>query len=324
MQFRTQIDPIDTPFTINHQDTVLLIGSCFSDHIFQQLSAVKFDTLNNPFGIQYDPYSISNTLYRIVENATYLENDLFYERGLWHSWDHHSKYSGADKHDVLEFINIHFSSFRSALRNAKVLFITLGTSFYFELAEHEKKVANCHKVPQAKFHRKMAQIGELLPEWEKTISALRDFNPELQIVFTVSPIRHIKNGLVDNQKSKSILRLLASSFDNCSYFPSYEIMMDDLRDYRFYEKDMIHINDTAKQYIWDYFQNVFFEENTIKINRMIRRINAAVLHKPFNPQTKEHQDFIRSSISNLKEVQLKFPYLNFSNQMQAFRSQLVE
>lgn len=322
MQFRTVAEVPKFPFTVSHQDTVLMIGSCFTESIGARLANSKFDVLVNPTGICYDPFAIANTLYRIVENAPYMENDLFYENGLWHSWDHHSRYSGEDKEQVLEFMNIHFSSFRAALKDAKVLFITFGTAWYHTLKDNDRKVANCHKVVASRFERKIAKVNELIQAWEDVIQSLRYYNPSLQIVTTVSPVRHIKNGLIGDKQSKSVLRTLCGEL-NQHYFPSYEIMMDDLRDYRFYERDMIHPTLQARDYIWNYFVESFLTKSTKEILVMVKKINAALSHKPFHIDSVEHQKFVKKSLDQLETIQSQLPYLNFSKEIKAFESQLV-
>lgn len=320
MQLRTEVESIQSKIKISHHDTVLLIGSCFTENMGLRLQNYKFDALSNPFGILFDPYSIAYALFRIIENIPYSLDELENRNDLWHSWDHHSRFSGTESEEVLNYINISMSAFRAALKNAKALFITFGSAWHFQLVQNGRKVANCHKYADHLFDKKIGNFSDLQRLWIERLEQLKYFNPDLQVVFSVSPIRHIKNGLVDDQRSKSLLRTLCGELD-AEYFPSYEILMDDLRDYRFYEDDLIHPSKKAQDYIWEIFTETYFEQETININKIIKRIQLAAAHRPMNVHSNEHQSFIEKSISNLEEVEKQLPFINFTREKNAFEMQ---
>lgn len=314
------------PFNISYNDKILLIGSCFSEEIGNKLNALKFDVLQNPNGILFDPISISDALFSYIENKPFDEENLFELNGLWHSWKHHSSFSGTNKKEVLEKINSSLSWAHVFLKEAKVIFITFGTAFNYLLKNNSQNVANCHKAPADIFEKNLLPIEEIKANMLSAFTALGIFNPELKIVLTVSPVKQIKDGLIENNRSKSRLieaaHGIADEKQNVFYFPSYELVNDVLRDYRFYKKDLVHPNDISVDFVFENFSNSFFDEKTKSIMKEIEKILAAVNHKPFVIESEAHQKFITSQIQNLKEVEKIYPFINLANEKKYFEEQL--
>lgn len=314
MNFRTQVPFFFSNFEISHTDSILMMGSCFTENLGHVLQQYKFDTELNPFGILFNPVSIANAIENIMECKIVTADDLFFHDGLFHSWAHHSIFSGADEALVLKKINENIVSAHEKLKNAKVLFITLGTAFAYLHKPLYTTVANCHKVPANKFVKKLYDSNELYAIYKKMLYALSFFNPKLKIVFTVSPVRHIKDGFMENNVSKGILfqliYALNGEFKQSSYFPSYEIVMDELRDYRFYKKDMLHPNEMAIEYIWERFSDYYFNEKTKEINSKLEEIEKDLAHRPFNEQTEAHEKFKATVAKKIAMFKANYPNIN--------------
>ena len=264
---QTIIDIPKAPFQITHQDKLLLIGSCFADEIGEQLTMNGFQTMVNPFGTLYNPASIATLLLRCISEREC--NEVFADAdGTWHSWLHHTRFSAARKEVLQQRINQATQDATLFLCTAKVLFITLGTAVIYRLEKDGMLVANCHKQPDKLFYRERMNAYDIVDQWKILLQLLQALNPELHIVFTVSPIRHKRDGLHVNQISKGILlqavdEICTTNPTLCTYFPSYEIMLDELRDYRFYADDMIHPSPLAVEYIWQRFQQAYMTPQTI-------------------------------------------------------------
>ena len=228
------------PFNISFKDRILLMGSCFSEEISNKLQALKFNVIQNPNGILYDPLSISDALFSYIENKPFEEKNLFQLNGLWYSWQHHSVFSGINKESVLQKINDSRLGAHVFLKNATYLFITFGTAFNYLLKNNLQNVANCHKAPGNSFIKNLLPVEEIRADLQSVITALEIFNPQLRIIFTVSPVKHIKDGIIENSRSKARLieaaHAIAEEKQNAFYFPSYEIVTDILRDYRFLKR----------------------------------------------------------------------------------------
>ncbi len=316
--FRTPIK-IEAPnYSISHEDNIFLIGSCFAENIYRRLNQLQFKTIQNPFGILYNPFSIYKMVDRIVNEKSYQFNDLFFHNDLWHSYDHHGKFSDPNQHIVLQNINQSILMANKFLKKTTVLGITLGTANVYELNTNHTIVANCHKVPNHHFSKKLCSVEDVIESLTKIITQTQAFchvKSNLKIILTVSPIRHIKDGFIENQRSKSTLLLaiaqIEKQFSNVFYFPAYEILMDDLRDYRFYEKDMIHPNDIAIDYIWNNFTKSFFDKNTIDLNTKIQKIIHAKQHRLLHPNTLESIKFKERLTEQIKALESDYPFLNF-------------
>ena len=306
--FRTIINIPENKEHISYSDKIMLIGSCFTDNIGKYFSDLLFDVEINPFGVLYNPLSIKNSLEILIQKKPFSELNIHHHNNLWFSFSHHSKFSNLDKNICLEKINPKIITASDFLKKTKFLFITFGTSWVYEWKETGEIVSNCHKISNKKFNRKLLTVNQIIDNYKIFIEKLKEFNPKINIVFTVSPIRHLKDGAVYNQLSKSTLIVaihqLKKKFSNVSYFPSYEIIMDDLRDYRFYKSDMTHINNIGVEYIWENFKKVYFSDKTTKYFKEIEKINKTLNHKPKNPNSKEYNDLIKKNKEKLKELKL--------------------
>ena len=321
--FRTILQPNISSFQITHQSGVLCMGSCFAEHIAKRLEHFKFRSFLNPFGIVYNPMSIAKGLNFLLENEKdFEENDLFQHLDGWHSFQHHGSFSHPEKETALTQINEALNQGRQFLKTTEFLILTLGTANVFVSEKTGEAVANCHKVPQQYFIKKELSVDEMLILMSEIIQKLNNTFPNLKIITTVSPVRHIRDGLVENQISKSKLLLalnqISKQYPHVSYFPSYEIMMDDLRDYRFYKKDMIHPNELAVDYIWDFFNKTFFPEHTMKINSRVEKVKMAMAHRPFHPQSNSHLEFKKKQLEKVEQMSLEIPSLDFKEELDFF------
>ncbi|MGB0982401.1 MAG: GSCFA domain-containing protein [Saprospiraceae bacterium] len=322
MQLQT-IVPIPSPnFSISHTDKILTIGSCFAQNMSKYLTERKFQVTANPFGILYNPLSIAQNLTAIIENKTYQETDLFYHNERWNSFDHHSDFSFFDKKSTLKNINENIEKAHQQLLDGNVLMITLGTAFtYFN---NKKPVANCHKLPAKDFKKRLVSVAEIVQNLSEVIQIILTKNPNLQIVFTLSPIRHIRDGVIENQRSKATLLLalhqLKAQFEAVYYFPSYEIVLDELRDYRFYGTDLVHLNETGLGYIWERFSGTFFEKITLERINQFQKITKAFHHRPFHPTSEQHLRFLKKYTQITAQYQKQFPFLDFEKEIAYFKS----
>lgn len=301
--FRTLVQPASSEKKIRYNSQIIFSGSCFSENIGKKLEEAKFKVDNNPFGIVYNPLSVKHGLDRLMSEISYTENDLFQQEDMWCSFDHHSRFSDHSKVQTLQNINTRLQQASKTLKSAEFLFLTFGTSYVYELKSNNKVVCNCHKVPANAFMRRKISVEEITIAYEKLLENLFAFNPSLNIIFTVSPIRHWKDGAHESQLSKSTLFLaidhLCDKYKNAAYFPSFEIMMDDLRDYRFYDEDMLHPNTVAISYIWQRFRDTFFSADTTNILKEVEKVMQAFRHKPFNNSTESFQLFARQQLEKI-------------------------
>jgi hypothetical protein len=286
MKFRTEILLPPASPSLSHSDGVMLLGSCFVEHLAARLQNAGFVTSLNPFGVLYNPDSIARSLRDILQERVFTADDLFTHEGLLHSFAHHSRFSGTHPAEVLHLINTTLRDASDSLRQAKYLIITFGTSNVFRLERSGEVVSNCHKLPAQLFREEKLSIRHIVESWTPLIKELLSFNPQLRILFTVSPIRHLKEGAHGNQLSKATLLLateeLVQSCPQCSYFPSYELLLDDLRDYRFYADDLTHPNKQAIDYIWEKFGDVYFNQQTAAAVQEEERKRKALNHRPLH------------------------------------------
>jgi len=296
MKFRTEIIVPAAKYQISHSDKIMMLGSCFVESISSKMLSASFSINVNPFGIVYNPISIANGLYDLMQSKMYAKEELFLSQDVYHSFSHHSRFSGTDMESVLNAINQTIFQASKFLQQANFLIITFGTANVYRLISSGKVVSNCHKLPAKLFREERLTIRFIIEQWNQLIQDLKKLNPNLKILFTVSPIRHWKNGANENQLNKSTLLLaineLVNANKNCSYFPSYEIMLDDLRDYRFYAEDMIHPNDLAINYIWEKFSGSYFSKQTNDLIKEWESILQIFNHKPFNPDSDAHKHFL--------------------------------
>lgn len=284
-QTETRISPF--PFSLGHKDQMLLLGSCFSENMGNRLAYFKFNTCQNPLGIIYNPLSLLHNVRVLASEKLYTPADLKQSNGVYFSYDHHSRYSAASADQTLENINTSLTEARESLPNTNVAFITLGTAFYWWLKDGNRVVNNCHKQPGKWFEQRKASVNEVRSALAETVVLLQKRSPGIEVVFTISPIRHLKHGSVGNQLSKSTLIVaaqeLAAGLAKVHYFPSYELVLDDLRDYRWYEEDLIHPNKMATDYIWERFGASLLNENTLNLLPQIDQAQKMLKHRPMLP-----------------------------------------
>jgi len=327
MEFRTIVNIADSTLRIDYHSQLMLLGSCFAQSIGKYLCDNKFNVIVNPFGILYNPASIAKVLLRLHNKIHFTQEELFLHDGLCHSFLHHGDFSNPIKEECLANINQEYEKAAANLFQTDTLIITFGTAYVFENRKTSEVVANCHKLPASQFSRSRLTVKQIVTEWTELIRVLRSDNPDLNLLFTVSPIRHWKDGAHENQLSKATLLLaideICRNHNNIYYFPSYELMLDDLRDYRFYAEDMIHPNDTAVKYIWDAFKDTFFDSQTENIIKEWQHIKLAVSHRPFNPDTAEHKQFLRQTLLKLDAFCEKYPYFDCSKEKDILKDQLL-
>jgi len=300
---------------ITYNANVCLFGSCFSEHIGEKLSYYKFKTFQNPFGILFHPKAIENVLVRAINQEEFTSEDIFYENERWHCFEAHSAVSNSKKEVLLSSLNTAVKETYKALQEASHIIITLGTAWTYRYIETDTIVANCHKVSQKKFLKELRSVEEVAASAENCIALLKRINQKITTIFTVSPMRHLKDGFVENQQSKA--HLLAGIHQvvdirhQIHYFPSYEIMMDELRDYRFYTENMIHPNATAIKYIWEKFTSAWISHESETTMKEVETIQKGLAHKPFNPNAEQHQQFLTKLQAKTSALQTKFPFMKF-------------
>jgi len=322
LSFRTEIHPMKYTFKINHTHKLLFIGSCFADNLSKKLNQHKFNTLNNPFGVLFNPASIAHRINDILFKKNYDENDLTYYNEEWISFKHHGSFSNPDKQKCLHQINSKLKESKIFIKNVDFVFITLGTSIAYQLKSSKEIVSNCHKFPASHFVKVFLSADESLKLLYDCIINVNKINPNVKIIFTLSPIRYIKDDFIENSLSKAHLRIaiheLTKKFSSVFYFPAFEILMDDLRDYRFYNPDKIHPSETAIDYMWNFFSQAFFNAETMKCNNYIKDINMALLHKPKNKDSQLYKLFKDKQLKKVYNIMQSYPYLDFKNEIKFF------
>ncbi len=324
MQFHLNFQPKARQQKMTHEDVVLLVGSCFSEHIGKHLSDLKFNVSSNPFGIVFNPKSMATTLLRIIDKNYFNATDVFEKDGLWYSLHAHSSVYGESQQQLLDKLNLHIDQWNEQLKNAHWLTLTFGSAFVYKHIEQEQIVANCHKLPQALFEKHLLQVTEIVEDYNLLINKLHQFNPNLRIVFTVSPVKHLRDGVVENSVSKAILihaiHQLINLHKTAAYFPAYELVNDDLRDYRFYESDMAHPNKSAIDYVWKRFSEAYFNDITNSINEKIKHIHQAYHHRLINETTSASIKFKQKFYQQCVTVQAEYPYLNLTKELHYFNT----
>lgn len=330
MNFMINIDLKKLPEPIKYGDKIMLMGSCFTEHIGNALSDLKFEVLQNPNGILFGPDAVCKSLLSYIDNKQYTADDLFYLNEVWNSWDHHSRFSHINKDECLQGINQSQQRAHNFLKVADWLIITLGSAFSYYLipqpAFHQWKggatVANCHRAPANWFNKEMLEIEAIKEMLVSCLKQLKTFNPRLKCIFTISPVRHIRDGVVENNRSKARLieavHHTVGKFESAFYFPAYELVIDVLRDYRFYDVDMVHPNYPATEFVLEKFSETCITEASQQLMKEVRQIVIARKHRPFQPETKAHQQFLSAHFEKTKLLQDKYPFLNLKEELVYF------
>jgi len=314
MQFRTEIPIPKSSHPIGYDAAVVSLGSCFAVNMAEKLAYFKFQHSVNPFGILFHPKAIEKFIGFAVSGKEFTGTDVFFHNERWHSFDAHSDLSDSDKETLLQNLNAMARLANDRIAKASHIMITYGTSWVYRENTSSEIVANCHKLPQSNFRKEILSVESIRDSIQNTVSEIRKINAKVQIIFTVSPVRHIKDGFLENQWSKAnLISAIHSATSNppSVYFPSYEIMMDELRDYRFYAEDMIHPNQVAIDYIWKRFSETWISEAAFEVMEKIETIRKGLSHRPFNPDSESHLKFLSGLQSAIARLEAEFPHLHF-------------
>jgi len=311
LKFRTEIKPSQYPFDIGYGEKALFMGSCFTENLGTRLKNDGFDVDINPFGVLYNPISIANSLNLIANPISFSEKNLVFDNELYHSFLHHGSFSSDNSSATLDSMNTGLFQAHIFFKEVRYIFITLGTAWVYRHVQTQEIVSNCHKFPSKFFEYYRLSVDEIVKAYQPLIANLQSQNQNVKIIFTVSPIRHWKDGAHENQLSKSTLLLaieqIQSNHSDVYYYPAYELLMDDLRDYRFYESDLLHLNSLAIDYIFEHFSNSMISSKTSEILKQYRALQNDVLHRPFNPNTAKHLAFIERTNANIINFTKKYP-----------------
>lgn len=307
MKFRTELPLYPKSVKIKHNNRIFLIGSCFSSSIGQKLSQNKFNCLINPFGTLYHPYPILQNLRELIQESPPKIEDFVLLDERFVDFDLHSALSAKNREELSLKISDTRKTAREAIAQASFVFITYGSSFSYYHKKLEKIVANCHKQPAEHFDRRLSSVDQLKINIQETAEILKALNPEIKIILTLSPVRHTRYGLIENNRSKSnLLSAMHTSIDGISdlyYFPSYELVMDDLRDYRFFKEDLIHPNDQAINYIWSYLSQTYFDADTMHLNKKINSITSFLQHRPSDEASNQYGDKLAELIPKIEKLE---------------------
>jgi hypothetical protein len=315
MDFRTIIPIKKTQNPIDYNSQLLLMGSCFAENMGKKFEYFKFQAKVNPFGIIFNPVSIEKLLDRVVNQKPFTDKDVFLQNDLWHCFEVHSELSNPNKEALLIHLNELLNQTHFQISKLTHFQITYGTSWVYRHKLSNEIVANCHKMPQKEFEKELLSVDQIQSSIQNTIALVQTINPACHFIFTISPVRHTKDGFIENQQSKAhlitALHASSSQFPTSNYFPSYEIMMDELRDYRFYAEDMLHPNQTAIDYIWICFFENYIDEKEFKTMQEVCDVQKALRHKPFNPESESHQKFLKNLDLKILKIRQSLPHLEF-------------
>lgn len=314
MQLQTTFTILELNKPISYDSKMLGLGSCFAVHITEQLAHHQFWVETNPFGIMFHPKALENILRRVVEQKMFVEEEVFEHQEVWSCFAVHSEMNQPSAESLCALLNKQLQSTQQYIKETTHIIITLGTAWAYQHIETNQWVANCHKQPQKMFRKVLFSVEQCKSSLEVIDSLLRKINPEVQLIFTVSPVRHIKDGMIENQRSKAHLLTALHSFleennENAYYFPAYELMYDELRDYRFYAKDMIHPNEVAVAYIWEKFQQACVSKEVWQVMKRVDEVKKALAHRPFNEQSSQHQSFLMSVQQKIGQLHQEFPQM---------------
>lgn len=321
--------PIDIPkplHAVEHHHRVMLIGSCFTEHMSARMQQAKMEVLSNPNGILFNPLSVVQALQNIMERHTYTATDLFYLNEIYQSWDYHSDYAAMQAAEAVAKMNASIQNGYTFLKNADWLIITVGSSYqyYDKRSFPPAPVANCHRAPGAWFEKRLLSIDVITSALQSLVQQLQLFNPSLQIVFTVSPVRHSRDGVIQNNRSKARLleavHQIVETNEASYYFPAYELAVDVLRDYRYYDIDMVHPNYACTQYIWEQFCQHYFSANSLQIAKQMKEIHTAFHHRTRFPDTQAHAAFKSNYTAKIEQLEKAYPYVDFQAEKLYFKA----
>ena len=327
MNLQTKITVAAPDFLIDYNSRLMMLGSCFAENMGSKFSYYKFDVDVNPCGIIYNPLSVANVLRLIVEGKQFEKSDLRQVGGKWVSLYHHGAFSSTDPDECLRRINDRLTKATGELRTLDLLVITWGTAWVYRYTRENIVVSNCHKIPSQEFERSRLSVEDIVKEYLVLIGRLREINPGLRILFTVSPIRHWKDGAHGNQLSKATLLLaidrLREELQHVYYFPAYEIVLDELRDYRFYADDMLHMSGFTVDYIWERFLYSFISPEVLGLMNQIGRVNKGVAHRPFDPQSEEYHRLVKKMLAEIAMISRSYPMIDFSEEKRKLNQVIV-
>jgi hypothetical protein len=315
MNFTTKISIPKSTKPIDYNSKIVLLGSCFTESMGEKFEYFKFKNTVNPFGIIFNPVSIERLIERVVNQIQFSPNDIFFHNESWHCYEVHSELSHSNKNEFLKILNTIIEYTYQQITQSTHIIITYGTSWVYKLSSTNEVVANCHKIHKNQFNKEILSVKTIAKSIQNTIDLIQKLNPKVNFIFTISPVRHIKDGFVENQQSKAhLISALPSAIyhlESAIYFPSYEIMMDELRDYRFYAEDMLHPNQVAINYIWIKFFENFVNEKEFLVMQQVCDIQKSLQHKPFNPDSESHRQFLSKLQSKIALIQKQFPQIQF-------------
>lgn len=318
-KFRTRVDIAEAAGKMDYKAKSLWMGSCFSDTIGKIMAGHKFPVLLNPFGTLFNPFSVMDNLRRLISGQAFTGADLHYNDGLWFSFSHYTGFAHPNADACLSAMNDSLKTASDWLKQSGFLLLTFGTARIFQLKESGQIVANCHKLPSVSFASRLAEPAEIIQSCDVAMRELRQMNPAMQVIFTLSPVRHWSDGAESNQLSKSILHYsmheILKKYDQAYYFPAYEIFMDELRDYRFYAADMLHPSEQASRYVWERFTETWIDNASKKIMADVTAVMKAAGHRPLHAESTNHKQFKHNTLQQIEHLTAMYPFLDFSNEI---------
>lgn len=322
MEFMASLHIPASAFPIDYNSRILLTGSCFTEHIGVQLQQHKFFTLTNPTGIVFDAPSVARHLLQVAEATPVSAADFFLHHGIWNHWNFHSDFSHTDRDEAVKHLNETIAGAHRFLQTATHLVITIGTAWFYRLNENNQPVANCHKVPQTAFTKTLCSVTEMTAQLQAALDAVLVLNPHIKIIFTVSPVRHLRDGMIENNRSKGrVLETVHTLCENnaaCSYFPAYELVLDVLRDYRWFAADFAHPTTQAAQYVFERFTAAYIHSSTHEQMKQVLQVTTAMLHRPRFTGTPEHAQFKKQLLEKVQVLATQFPLLDWNNELNYF------
>jgi hypothetical protein len=320
VQFQVPITIPSLEPRIRHTDAIALWGSCFTEHMSAFLSRYKFSTLQNSHGIVFNPMSVCRSISDCIDKKEYTQQDLFFLNEYWHSWYHHSDFSELNLQDSLDKMNHSIRSHHDFLQKTSYLILTLGSAFAYRHKATNQIVSNNHRAPAQEFEKELLSIDSICSTLESLHKKIHQFNPSITIIYTVSPVRHIRDGVIENNRSKARLIEAVHSLSNSYYFPAYELIIDVLRDYRFYDIDMVHPNYQATAFVWEKFVEHCIDPSMYPLMKPLDQLYKAKHHRPKSTESAAHKKFMFEHVALCQQLRLEYPYLDLAEELQIFQS----